>query len=135
MQEPVLPGCFLRAKAIGLMPMIDQVHIPSWKKSMVFFLFSGQKAFYLVIFVDIDKLRVRKMTRSLRFVLMILNTATTMISRNYRHIVYLRSVASLKTVSFQLFLYSLQVHRKDQTLASGTMCCISRSIALILIMK
>ncbi|KEH42360.1 soluble inorganic pyrophosphatase [Medicago truncatula] len=25
MQEPVLPGCFLRAKAIGLMPMIDQV--------------------------------------------------------------------------------------------------------------
>ncbi|KAG0597521.1 hypothetical protein M758_12G001600 [Ceratodon purpureus] len=26
MQEPVLPGCFLRAKAIGLMPMIDQVH-------------------------------------------------------------------------------------------------------------
>jgi hypothetical protein len=27
MQEPVLPGCFLRAKAIGLMPMIDQVHI------------------------------------------------------------------------------------------------------------
>ena len=25
MQEPVVPGCFLRAKAIGLMPMIDQV--------------------------------------------------------------------------------------------------------------
>ncbi|KAL9257088.1 Soluble inorganic pyrophosphatase 4-like protein [Drosera capensis] len=25
MQEPVFPGCFLRAKAIGLMPMIDQV--------------------------------------------------------------------------------------------------------------
>jgi inorganic pyrophosphatase len=24
MQEPVYPGCFLRAKAIGLMPMIDQ---------------------------------------------------------------------------------------------------------------
>jgi inorganic pyrophosphatase len=24
MQEPVLPGCFLRARAIGLMPMIDQ---------------------------------------------------------------------------------------------------------------
>ncbi|CAI0471689.1 unnamed protein product [Linum tenue] len=24
MQEPVLPGCFLRAKAIGVMPMIDQ---------------------------------------------------------------------------------------------------------------
>ncbi|KAB5552033.1 hypothetical protein DKX38_009344 [Salix brachista] len=24
MDEPVLPGCFLRAKAIGLMPMIDQ---------------------------------------------------------------------------------------------------------------
>ena len=24
-QEPVLPGCFLRARAIGLMPMIDQV--------------------------------------------------------------------------------------------------------------
>ncbi|EYU28270.1 hypothetical protein ABFS83_12G134600 [Erythranthe nasuta] len=24
MQEPVLPGCLLRAKAIGLMPMIDQ---------------------------------------------------------------------------------------------------------------
>ncbi|KAH0912011.1 hypothetical protein HID58_035332, partial [Brassica napus] len=24
MQEPVIPGCFLRAKAIGLMPMIDQ---------------------------------------------------------------------------------------------------------------
>ncbi|VAH70375.1 unnamed protein product [Triticum turgidum subsp. durum] len=24
MQEPVVPGCFLRAKAIGLMPMIDQ---------------------------------------------------------------------------------------------------------------
>lgn len=24
MQEPILPGCFLRAKAIGLMPMIDQ---------------------------------------------------------------------------------------------------------------
>jgi len=24
MQEPVTPGCFLRAKAIGLMPMIDQ---------------------------------------------------------------------------------------------------------------
>ncbi|KAJ0097623.1 hypothetical protein Patl1_28960 [Pistacia atlantica] len=25
MQEPVLPGCFLRCRAIGLMPMIDQV--------------------------------------------------------------------------------------------------------------
>jgi hypothetical protein len=25
LQEPVLPGCFLRARAIGLMPMIDQV--------------------------------------------------------------------------------------------------------------
>nr|XP_027101537.1 soluble inorganic pyrophosphatase 1-like [Coffea arabica] len=24
MQEPVLPGCFLRARAVGLMPMIDQ---------------------------------------------------------------------------------------------------------------
>ncbi|XP_075109225.1 soluble inorganic pyrophosphatase PPA1-like [Nicotiana tabacum] len=24
MQEPVLPGCFLRARTIGLMPMIDQ---------------------------------------------------------------------------------------------------------------
>ncbi|XP_064976292.1 soluble inorganic pyrophosphatase-like isoform X2 [Musa acuminata AAA Group] len=24
MQEPVLPGCFLQARAIGLMPMIDQ---------------------------------------------------------------------------------------------------------------
>ncbi|XP_031255138.1 soluble inorganic pyrophosphatase 4-like isoform X2 [Pistacia vera] len=24
MQEPVLPGCFLRCRAIGLMPMIDQ---------------------------------------------------------------------------------------------------------------
>ncbi|GLJ46720.1 hypothetical protein SUGI_0985030 [Cryptomeria japonica] len=24
MQEPVLPRCFLRARAIGLMPMIDQ---------------------------------------------------------------------------------------------------------------
>eukprot|EP00245_Coleochaete_scutata_P018493 TRINITY_DN964_c0_g1_i1.p1 TRINITY_DN964_c0_g1~~TRINITY_DN964_c0_g1_i1.p1 ORF type:complete len:205 (-),score=39.96 TRINITY_DN964_c0_g1_i1:438-1052(-) len=24
MQEPVMPGCFLRARAIGLMPMIDQ---------------------------------------------------------------------------------------------------------------
>ncbi|XP_042455468.1 soluble inorganic pyrophosphatase-like [Zingiber officinale] len=24
MQEPVIPGCFLQAKAIGLMPMIDQ---------------------------------------------------------------------------------------------------------------
>ncbi|XP_027904572.1 soluble inorganic pyrophosphatase 1-like [Vigna unguiculata] len=24
MQEPVLPGCFLRARAIGIMPMIDQ---------------------------------------------------------------------------------------------------------------
>ncbi|XWS76793.1 hypothetical protein CRYUN_Cryun01aG0208400 [Craigia yunnanensis] len=24
MQEPVLPGCFLRARALGLMPMIDQ---------------------------------------------------------------------------------------------------------------
>lgn len=27
LQEPILPGCFLRAKAIGLMPMIDQVFI------------------------------------------------------------------------------------------------------------
>lgn len=26
-QEPVLPACFLRIKAIGLMPMIDQVLI------------------------------------------------------------------------------------------------------------
>lgn len=26
-QEPVLPGCFLRARAIGLMPMIDQVFV------------------------------------------------------------------------------------------------------------
>lgn len=24
MQEPIMPGCFLRARAIGLMPMIDQ---------------------------------------------------------------------------------------------------------------
>ncbi|XP_039051531.1 soluble inorganic pyrophosphatase 1-like [Hibiscus syriacus] len=24
MQEPVLPGCFLRARALGLLPMIDQ---------------------------------------------------------------------------------------------------------------
>lgn len=30
-QEPVLPGCFLRAKAIGLMPMIDQVCIAQLK--------------------------------------------------------------------------------------------------------
>ncbi|RVW91592.1 Soluble inorganic pyrophosphatase 1 [Vitis vinifera] len=27
MQEPVVPGCFLRARAIGLMPMIDQFFI------------------------------------------------------------------------------------------------------------
>lgn len=26
-QEPVVPGCFLRARAIGLMPMIDQVPV------------------------------------------------------------------------------------------------------------
>lgn len=26
-QEPVIPGCFLRARAIGLMPMIDQVSL------------------------------------------------------------------------------------------------------------
>jgi hypothetical protein len=25
LQEPVIPGSFLRARAIGLMPMIDQV--------------------------------------------------------------------------------------------------------------
>ena len=24
-QEPILPGCFLHSKAIGVMPMIDQV--------------------------------------------------------------------------------------------------------------
>lgn len=29
MQEPVLPGTFLRARAIGLMPMIDQVEVAS----------------------------------------------------------------------------------------------------------
>ncbi|CAN1331431.1 Soluble inorganic pyrophosphatase 3 [Linum perenne] len=28
MQVPVLPGCFLRARAIGLMPMIDLVNQP-----------------------------------------------------------------------------------------------------------
>ncbi|GJN20570.1 hypothetical protein PR202_gb07962 [Eleusine coracana subsp. coracana] len=27
MQEPVIPGCFLRARAIGLMPMIDQAYV------------------------------------------------------------------------------------------------------------
>ncbi|GJM84509.1 hypothetical protein PR202_ga00187 [Eleusine coracana subsp. coracana] len=27
MQEPVIPGCFLRARAIGLMPMIDQAKV------------------------------------------------------------------------------------------------------------
>lgn len=32
-QEPVLPGCFLRAKAIGLMPMIDQVTLKQWKET------------------------------------------------------------------------------------------------------
>ena len=32
-QEPVLPGCFLRAKAIGLMPMIDQVLLMQWKET------------------------------------------------------------------------------------------------------
>lgn len=34
LQEPVLPGCFLRAKAIGLMPMIDQVE----KDDKIYFL-------------------------------------------------------------------------------------------------
>lgn len=28
-KEPVLPGSFLRARAIGLMPMIDQVKVAS----------------------------------------------------------------------------------------------------------
>ncbi|KAG6513211.1 hypothetical protein ZIOFF_023523 [Zingiber officinale] len=32
MQEPVIPGCFLRAKAIGLMPMIDQARMQIIKK-------------------------------------------------------------------------------------------------------
>ncbi|XP_019164388.1 PREDICTED: soluble inorganic pyrophosphatase 4-like isoform X1 [Ipomoea nil] len=31
MQEPILPGCFLRARAIGLMPMIDQVNSDTLK--------------------------------------------------------------------------------------------------------
>jgi len=30
LQEPVIPGCFLRAKAIGLMPMIDQVRYSTY---------------------------------------------------------------------------------------------------------
>jgi inorganic pyrophosphatase len=43
MQEPVVPGCFLRAKAIGLMPMIDQVvdvtvPSPAQLSSVFFFL-------------------------------------------------------------------------------------------------
>jgi inorganic pyrophosphatase len=45
MQEPVLSGCFLRAKAIGLMPMIDQVHIPSWKNVFSFSFLLDKKLF------------------------------------------------------------------------------------------
>ncbi|GJX16771.1 soluble inorganic pyrophosphatase 1, partial [Tanacetum coccineum] len=37
MQEPILPGCFLRAKAIALMPMIDQVKI---KETRLLFIFN-----------------------------------------------------------------------------------------------
>lgn len=36
-QEPVLPGCFLRAKAIGLMPMIDQVHATLFLMRIMFY--------------------------------------------------------------------------------------------------
>ncbi|KAL0684012.1 hypothetical protein Bca4012_050860 [Brassica carinata] len=60
MQEPVLPGCFLRARAIGLMPMIDQ------------------------------------MTRSLRYVLMILSISITLTSKNFLLIVLLKFGDSLK---------------------------------------
>ncbi|KAF9678291.1 hypothetical protein SADUNF_Sadunf07G0019700 [Salix dunnii] len=47
MQEPVLPGSFLRARAIGLMPMIDQVQLLIFPISSflltVDLLFSGEK--------------------------------------------------------------------------------------------
>ncbi|CAI8596703.1 unnamed protein product [Vicia faba] len=37
MQEPVLPGTFLLARAIGLMPMIDQVEVASYLPAFGFY--------------------------------------------------------------------------------------------------
>lgn len=45
-QEPILPGCFLRARAIGVMPMIDQVRYRLFSKNYKILLTN------LLIFVD-----------------------------------------------------------------------------------
>lgn len=46
-QEPVLPGTFLRARAIGLMPMIDQVEVALYSY------------LYFILFGEMKKSRVR----------------------------------------------------------------------------
>ena len=49
-QEQVVPGCFLRARAIGLMPMIDQVrfHHHLFKLKMLYFMSAWTRNYLLV---------------------------------------------------------------------------------------
>ena len=52
-QEPVLPGCFLRAKAIGVMPMIDQVLISAERNDPFFLYFKFFMFIHVLILMNI----------------------------------------------------------------------------------
>ncbi|KAF3789525.1 Soluble inorganic pyrophosphatase [Nymphaea thermarum] len=103
MQEPVLPGCFLRAKAIGLMPMIDQI-------SIVGYCHSPDTEAATTNHADCPVNRERRTPRLLQFAQTIRNIETSVTSKNYHLIVSLRSGASLKTVSF----YSETYDKKNE---------------------
>ena len=93
MQEPVLPGCFLRARAIGLMPMIDQVCPCIFRPVVV------EKKIRSVCYWDSWD-RERRMTRSLPSAPMTPSTATTMTSASSHLTGSRRSDDSSKIVSF-----------------------------------
>jgi len=92
-QEPVLPGCFLRARAIGLMPMIDQVCPCIFRPVVV------EKKIRSVCYWDSWD-RERRMTRSLPSAPMTPSTATTMTSASSHLTGSRRSDDSSKIVSF-----------------------------------
>lgn len=105
MQEPVVPGCFLRAKAIGLMPMIDQVlfffcccsSLSTDQQRLLLFRCCLTK---LHLLVD----RERPMTRSSPSAPTIPSTGTSMTSRTSLPTVSLKSGVSSRTVSFSYVL-------------------------------
>lgn len=96
MQEPVLPGCFLRARAIGLMPMIDQVLY----RILIYLVVHPIKSFSSFPITNLRHWhRERRMIKSLQYVLMIQNISILLITKNLHLIASWKFDAFLKTVS------------------------------------